>query len=180
MTKLNVAQNSFYGLNNDEVEGASKNEQVNSVICSMLPQLTTLNNRQLALGKEKKESRKKHYEEKQGGKSEKKEKTEVPSKQVEKKSKKKGVEKKSESVKEVSKKGVEKKSESVKEVSKKSVEEVSKQSIEETPNASATIDDTPQSGVLEVEDTKATKTNTEEVANFLIGKNNEEELDGWD
>lgn len=61
-----MAQNTFYGLSRDG-EDLRIIDSVNKTICSMLPQLTTLNNRQLALGKEKKESRKKHYEEKHGG-----------------------------------------------------------------------------------------------------------------
>lgn len=88
---MNVAQNTFYGITSDDADFVSKVESVNKTVSAMLPQLTVLNNRQLALGKEKKDSRRKHFEEKTGLKSgspKTVEKKETKPKKVEKNSKK--------------------------------------------------------------------------------------------
>lgn len=88
---MNVAQNTFYGVTSDDADFVSKVESVNKTVSTMLPQLTVLNNRQLALGKEKKDSRRKHFEEKTGLKSgspKTVEKKEAKPKKVEKSSKK--------------------------------------------------------------------------------------------
>ena len=63
-----MAQNDFYRCDPTDKEAL---EKVNKRIQEMLPQLLTLNNRILSLGVEKREQRKKHYEEKQGEKKEK-------------------------------------------------------------------------------------------------------------
>ena len=55
-----MAKNTFYGEGNQE----QVYEKVNQRIHEILPHLTALNNRQLALGKERKETRKRHFEEK--------------------------------------------------------------------------------------------------------------------
>lgn len=137
----------------------------------MLPQLTVLNNRQLALGKEKKDSRRKHFEEKTGLKSggpKTVEKKETKSKKVEKNSKKV-----------VSKKISTKPSESPKkdETPQQPSEEKDLVLIWQIVNVQA------QSGVLEVETVnthQTDKSHQEDVSNFLLGKDTAEELDGWD
>ena len=132
----------------------SKLTEVTSEIKSMLPQLVTLNNHQLALGKEKRENRKRHYEERNPGKSGMKE------------SAKKGVTKK-----EVMKKGTTKKEETKKEETK---EEKPTSDVEQAPEEM----EPQQSGVMDVE-TKKVKVDSEAVASFLKGAG-ETELDGWD
>ena len=132
----------------------SKLTEVTSEIKSMLPQLVTLNNHQLALGKEKRENRKRHYEERNPGKSGMKE------------SAKKGTAKK-----EVTKKGTTKKEETKKEETK---EEKPTSDVEQAPEEM----EPQQSGVMDVE-TKKVKVDSEAVASFLKGAG-ETELDGWD
>ena len=70
-----MAQNDFYRCDPTDKEAL---EKVNKRIQEMLPQLLTLNNRILSLGVEKREQRKKHYEEKQGEKKEKRVQKEIP------------------------------------------------------------------------------------------------------
>ena len=132
----------------------SKLTEVTSEIKSMLPQLVTLNNHQLALGKEKRENRKRHYEERNPGKSGMKE------------SAKKGAAKK-----EVMKKGTTKKGTTKKEETK---EEKPTSDVEQAPEEM----EPQQSGVMDVE-TKKVKVDSEAVASFLKGAG-ETELDGWD
>ena len=132
----------------------SKLTDVTSEIKSMLPQLVTLNNHQLALGKEKRENRKRHYEERNPGKSGMKE------------SAKKGAAKK-----EVTKKGTAKKEVTKKEETKK---EKPTSDVEQAPEEM----EPQQSGVMDVE-TKKVKVDSEAVASFLKGAG-ETELDGWD
>ena len=130
----------------------------------MLPLLVTLNNHQLALGKEKRENRKRHYEERNPGKTGMKE------------SAKKGVTKKEVTKKGVTKKEVTKKGTTKKEVTKKeeTKEEKPTSDVEQAPEEM----EPQQSGVMDVE-TKKVKVDSEAVASFLKGAG-ETELDGWD
>ena len=137
----------------------SKLTEVTSEIKSMLPQLVTLNNHQLALGKEKRENRKRHYEERNPGKSGMKE------------SAKKGAAKKEVTKKGTAKKEVMKKEETKKEETK---EEKPTSDVEQAPEEM----EPQQSGVMDVE-TKKVKVDSEAVASFLKGAG-ETELDGWD
>ena len=137
----------------------SKLTEVTSEIKSMLPQLVTLNNHQLALGKEKRENRKRHYEERNPGKSGMKE------------SAKKGAAKKEVTKKGTAKKEVTKKEETKKEETK---EEKPTSDVEQAPEEM----EPQQSGVMDVE-TKKVKVDSEAVASFLKGAG-ETELDGWD
>lgn len=132
----------------------SKLTEVTSEIKSMLPQLVTLNNHQLALGKEKRENRKRHYEERNPGQSGMKE------------SAKKGAAKE-----EVMKKGTTKKGTTKKEETK---EEKPTSDVEQAPEEM----EPQQSGVMDVE-TKKVKVDSEAVASLLKGAG-ETELDGWD
>lgn len=137
----------------------SKLTEVTSEIKSMLPQLVTLNNHQLALGKEKRENRKRHYEERNPGQSGMKE------------SAKKGAAKKEVTKKGTAKKEVTKKEETKKEETK---EEKPTSDVEQAPEEM----EPQQSGVMDVE-TKKVKVDSEAVASFLKGAG-ETELDGWD
>ena len=137
----------------------SKLTEVTSEIKSMLPQLVTLNNHQLALGKEKRENRKRHYEERNPGKSGMKE------------SAKKGAAKKEVTKKGTAKNEVMKKEETKTEETK---EEKPTSDVEQAPEEM----EPQQSGVMDVE-TKKVKVDSEAVASFLKGAG-ETELDGWD
>ena len=189
-----MAQNTFYGESRREEDL----EMVSQRVRDLLPLLTVLNNRQLALGKERKELRKRHFEEKHSTKKE------VLPKKPNKDTQATSVQKNKESGKSI-KKG--EKSPKVKDSRDKSddipkipshrmtvgknvsVQEESEESVDSTDAVDPTefVEttepvDLTQTGVVSIETSKEShKSTIEDVRSFLMKeKNNELELDGWD
>ncbi|OAO16933.1 leucine rich repeat protein [Blastocystis sp. ATCC 50177/Nand II] len=198
LTKLNVAHNLFYTAKGTDEASL---EKVTSVIKSMLPHLVTLNNHQLQLGKENRECRKRHYEERSALSKEKEEKKENrmmrekkkevkknPKKETQKEMKEEKKEVKKEIVKkmvneekkETQKEMKEEKKEVKKEIDKKEVKEEKKEDVEKSEAAAEEMEVEKgafQTGVVEVEK-KDVNVDADAVASFLKGEGGEVELDG--
>ena len=161
-----MAQNTFYG------EGYQEQvyERVNQRIHELMPHLTTLNNRQLALGKERKESRKRHFEEKHPDL-----KKEVTAKKPSRKART------------IKKKNEEKApSQATPETASTQPDQGAKKAVTEEGSSlvqnSSQFSEQGQSGVVTVETSSEThKSNVDDVAAFLMnGAEKEVEVDGWD
>ena len=167
-----MAQNTFYGDGNQE----QVYERVNQRIHEMLPRLTTLNNRQLALGKERKESRKRHFDEKHPDL-----KKEVTAKKPSRKlrvAKKKSEEEQKKAATAAAPEAAPAPSEKEERPAGEKKEEQSSPLVQNENQLS----EQNQSGVVGVETSSQThKSNADDVTAFLMnGAENEVEVDGWD
>ena len=172
-----MAQNTFYG------EGYQEQvyERVNQRIHEMLPRLTTLNNRQLALGKERKESRKRHFDEKHPDLKKKEVTAKKPSRKARTTKKKNEDEEEKEQQKVPTPATAETASTPSDQGEKKAIKGEEEGGSSLVQNSSQ-FSEQGQSGVVTVETSGEThKSNVDDVAAFLMnGAEKEVEVDGWD